>query len=115
MDVIKLLAVIFAASNFYYFVYPENKGTGKRFLISLAAVVLLSFVFCLLTADTINLTIEGVIIMTGYFLILFCVHLLVVKVFKIKKYMIYQFVFAVLFFLATVFYTALMQDIFRFS
>ncbi len=115
MDIIKLLAVIFAVSNFYYFVYPEDTALGKRFLISLAAVLLLSSVFCLLTAGTVKLTIEGVVIMTGYYLILFCIHLLIIKVFKIRKYMIYQFVFTVLFFVVTVLYIALMQDIFRFS
>jgi len=115
MDIIKLLAVIFAVSNFYYFVYPEDTALGKRFLISLAAVVLLSFIFCLFTADTVQLTTEGVVIITGYFLILFCIHLLIIKVLKIRRYAVYLMVFAVLFFLATVLYTALMQDIFRFS
>lgn len=115
MDVVKLLAVILVLSNFYYFVYPENRKIRNRFLISLASVVLLSLVFCLSAAQSMKLAGEGVVIMTGYYLILFCAHLLIIKVFKIRKYIIYQLVFTVLFFVVTMLYTALVQDVFRFS
>lgn len=115
MDIIKLLAVIFTLASFYYFVYPEHAALRKRFLISLAAVLLLSFIFCLYSAGTVTLTVEGVVIITGYFLILFCIHLLIIKILKIRRYTVYLMVFAVLFFLVTVLYTALMQSIFRFS
>ncbi len=115
MDVIKLLAVVFVLSNFFYFVYPENGNLRKRFFISLGAILLFSAVFSLVYADNTLMMVEGIVSITGYFLLLFLAHGLIIKIFRIRKYYIYQLVFFLLFFFVTVFYTALIQDMFRYS
>ncbi len=115
MEFIKLLAVIFALSNFYFFVYNENTNLRKRFLIGFGIVLLFSLVFFCVYADNNTMLIEGTGIITGYFIILFLVHLLLIKIFRIRKYYLYQFVFFLLFFLFTVFYIALMQSVFKYS
>lgn len=110
---ILLLIIAFAIANFFYFVFPIRLNLLKRFSISLSIIILFTIFYCLIDGD--GSMLEAVITFGGYFSILSFAHLLLIKVFKVENYYLYLVLFFLLFILISVFYTALMQDIFNYS
>lgn len=110
---ILFLIIAFAIANFFYFVFPIRLNLLKRFLISLSIIILFTIFNCLIDGDSSML--EAVITFGGYFSILYFAHLLLIKVFKVENYYLYLVLFFLFFLIITIFYTALIQDIFNYS
>ncbi len=104
---------MFALGNFFYLVFPEHSNLVKRFSVSLISIILLTIFYCLTEGG--NSILEGIITVGGYFLFNFFAHLLLIKVFKVENYYLYLALFFIFFIIITVFYTALMQDVFNYS
>lgn len=113
MSLIYFLLVLFALTNFYYFIYPKDSKIWKRFFISLSIILFISIIVAL--SEGKSFIVESIVTFVGYYILLFFVHLLIMKVILVRKYSIYVLVFSFLTFLITVFYTALMQEIFNYS
>jgi len=105
--------IIFALANFFYFVYPESSKIGKRFLVSLGIVITISIIISLLEGK--SFIIEGIVTITGYYSSLFLVHWIIIKILRKNNYWIYHLLFLPMATFLTIFFTALMQDIFRYS
>lgn len=107
------ILIMFALANFFYLVFPAHSSLVKRLSASLVSIILLTILYCL--AEEGNSVLEGIITFAGYFLFIFFAHLLLIKVFKVENYYLYLILFFILFIIITVFYTALMQDVFNYS
>ncbi|WP_394666294.1 hypothetical protein [uncultured Chryseobacterium sp.] len=113
MSLIYFLVIVFALANFFYFVYPESSKIGKRFLISLGIVITISIIISLLEGK--SFIIEGIVTITGYYSFLFIVHWIIIKILRKNNYWIYHLLFLPMATFVTIFFTALMQDIFKYS
>ncbi|CAD0218742.1 Ribonuclease BN [Chryseobacterium sp. JV274] len=106
------LIVMFAIANFYYYVFKNPSKIFKLFILFFILISIISLVVSLNYSASV---LEGFITLTGYYTLLFGIHLLLRKVFKINKYPFYIIAFFLASFLITVFFAALMQDIFNYS
>lgn len=107
------ILIMFALANFFYFVFPGHLSLLKRLSVSMVSIILLTILYCL--AEGGNSVLEGIITFTGYFMFIFFAHLLLIKVFRVGNYYLYLILFSLFFIIITVFYTALMQDLFSYS
>lgn len=106
------LVIMFAVASFYYYVFPNPLKKVKIFGLSLVIVSLFSVGITLINSGDMF---EAFVTITGYYTLLFLVHLLTKNGLGIKKYTLYVLVFLFISFIITVFYVALMQEIFNYS
>ncbi|PRB85467.1 hypothetical protein CQ022_04205 [Chryseobacterium culicis] len=106
------LIAMFAIANFYYYVFKNPLKIFKFFSLFFILVSIISIVISLNYSESVW---EGFITFSGYYTLLFGIHLLLRKVFKINNYLFYIIAFFLASFLITVFFAALMQDIFNYS
>ncbi len=109
MAVFLFLAVMFAIANFYYWAFRIPLKTYKLFIIFFIVISLIAVI-----TDPYNLP-EIIIVFSGYYILLFGVHLLLTQVFQVNRYFPYLFVFFLISLLVTAFFGVLMQDIFNYS
>lgn len=107
------ILIMFALANFYYFVFTNKSNVWERFALVFIVTVAISFIVSLIS-DYDMLT-ENIVTLSGYYIILFLVHLLIIEVIKVSKYLVYILIFLLMAFFMTVFFTTLMQEIFKYS
>ncbi|MCS4305606.1 hypothetical protein [Chryseobacterium sp. BIGb0232] len=103
---------MFAVANFYYYVFPNPLKRLKLFGLLLIIVSLLSVVVALSYSGEI---LEVFVTISGYYTLIFLAHLLTRNGFGIEKYPLYILIFLSISFIITIFYVALMQEIFNYS
>ncbi|MDR2235825.1 MAG: hypothetical protein LBE92_06855 [Chryseobacterium sp.] len=109
MAFVLIAAALSGVANFYYWVFQAPMKTCKLFLIFFMVVSLIAFI-----TDS-DRFLEGWVTFSGYYTLLFLVHLLLTKGFGIRRYWPYVSLFSLISLLATAFFAVLMQDIFNYS
>lgn len=109
MALFLFLTGMFAIANFYYWVFRSPLKTYKLFIIFFIVISLMAAVI-----DPHNL-LEVFVTFSGYYTLLFGVHLLLTGTFRVNRYFPYIFAFFLISLLVTAFFGALMQDIFKYS
>jgi hypothetical protein len=94
--------VMFALANLFYFLFVKASNLLERFAFGFIGSLTIALIVSI-TTDFEMLKVN-LFKFSGYYLMLYFIHFLIVEVIKLYKYSIYVISFSVMAFFATIFY-----------
>ncbi|PJJ66977.1 hypothetical protein CLV73_0972 [Chryseobacterium geocarposphaerae] len=100
--------MMFAFANLFYFVFSKASNILERFAACFVGALGIAFIVSLATDfDMLKI---NLIKFSGYYLLLYLVHLFIIEVIKLNKYSIYVISFSAMAFFVTIFYDTVIQS-----
>lgn len=96
---------MFALSNMFYFVFGKASNLKERFAAGFVVTLLVAVIISMVV--DFEMLKQNAIQFSGYYVLLFLIHLFIAEVIKTNKYSIYVLSFSVTAFFTTIFYEVL--------